>query len=183
MKVVFLDFDGVLNSERWDRHRAEHSKPDGSRYSLEDLDPACVARAQRVCDVTGAKVVISSDWRRQGDIARLRAILVRNGLTAEVIDVTPVDGVHFGLEISRESEIKAWLDTHPEVTRWVAIDDMTLALDDRLVNTSEEVGLTDADADLAIERLREWCGCGDELRADDREGQICGNCVASARKL
>ena len=47
MKVVFLDIDGVLNN-------------DESKYLPARLDSACVSRVSRICELTDAKVVITS---------------------------------------------------------------------------------------------------------------------------
>lgn len=48
MKVIFLDFDGVITTEK-------------SRWCL-DKDKMLLLK--RIVDATGAKIVISSSWRR-----------------------------------------------------------------------------------------------------------------------
>lgn len=47
MKVIFLDFDGVITTEE------SRSKLDLSKMRL----------VKKICDATGAKIVISSSWR------------------------------------------------------------------------------------------------------------------------
>lgn len=47
MKVIFLDFDGVITSK--------------NGYSL-DLEK--MEMAKKICDETGAYIVVSSSWRR-----------------------------------------------------------------------------------------------------------------------
>lgn len=60
MKVIFLDIDGVLNYTKW----YTNERNPGNLHGQEgDLDPLCVDRIIRICEETGAKVVISSDWR------------------------------------------------------------------------------------------------------------------------
>ena len=60
MKIIFLDNDGVLNYTNWyvsDQNPGNLSGQDG------DIDPLCVDRVLRICKETGAKIVMSSDWR------------------------------------------------------------------------------------------------------------------------
>ena len=60
MKVIFLDIDGVLNYTKW---YTDERNPGNLHGQEGDLDPLCVDRIIRICEETGAKVVISSDWR------------------------------------------------------------------------------------------------------------------------
>ena len=65
MKVIFLDIDGVLNYTKW---YTDERNP-GNLYGQEgDLDPLCINRIIRICEETGAKVVISSDWCLINDV-------------------------------------------------------------------------------------------------------------------
>ena len=52
MKVLFLDVDGVLNSQRL-------GTPDGMR-------PWCVTQLARIVKESGCKIVVSSTWRAGG---------------------------------------------------------------------------------------------------------------------
>ena len=53
--------------------------------------------------------------------------------------------------VSRAAEIGAWLDAHPEVARYVVLDDRPSAADARLaprfVQTASDAGLTEEDAE------------------------------------
>ena len=68
------------------------------------------------------------------------------------------------LHSERQWEIHAWLQAHPRVRRWVALDDEELIEGQpnaaraaefvgHAVRTESHVGLTDADAELAISLL------------------------------
>jgi len=66
MKVLFLDFDGVLNHHRWfsDFLAREGREPlFGGDDDVDHFDPACVERVNRICRETGAVICISSAWR------------------------------------------------------------------------------------------------------------------------
>lgn len=55
MKLIFLDIDGVLNYEGYERLTRS-----GTRF----VDPILIKRLKKIIDCTGAKVVLSSTWRR-----------------------------------------------------------------------------------------------------------------------
>ena len=114
MRVIFLDIDGVLNSVLYDRERdREEGNIDRSRLPL----------LKRLVEETGAQVVLSSSWRKHWD----RDAALRDGIGSELertfrdagialFDKTPVAD-------SRAEEIALWLRAHPQVTRYVILDD------------------------------------------------------------
>ena len=125
MRVVFLDFDGVLN--------------DGFGGGL----PLLVDRLNRVTQQTGAVIVVHSSWRWGRSVEKLREILRSWGVTGSVCDKCPVpidykrtaDGLWVGNEdwasfqrgiVSTDERciaIQRWLDEHPEVIKYVIFDD------------------------------------------------------------
>lgn len=162
MKVIFLDIDGVLNYTQWyvsDRNPGNLNGQEG------DIDPMCVERVLRICKETGAKVVISSDWRISWEGTLMR--FERMGLTRDiVIDKTPeliwtrmsmydymLSEEDEGYEFSRGREIDLWLEAHPECTNFVIIDDRMDFTDEQephFVKVNPMCGLTDDNADIAI---------------------------------
>ncbi len=152
MRVVFLDFDGVLNSRALVEHSATPHAP-----GLSLLDEDAVARLERLCAVGGAGIVVSSTWRLTFDRPALQAMLRGKGLaTAPILGMTPLIPHKRG----RGSEIQLWLDTAPQTLGW-SIDGMVI-LDDEadmlhltpwLVQSSFETGLTDAHLSLATSVL------------------------------
>ena len=156
--IVFLDFDGVLNHDEWTRKRRARQEPWPTDADL--IDPACVARLQRLVDNTGAAIVISSAWRAIVGRTRSAAALRQRGLIADVLGGTPIfDGTQHGSAVmtsdGRAQEIHAWLYGNALVTRWVVLDDNHVEVDRRrFVRTDPAVGLTDADVDRAIAILR-----------------------------
>lgn len=168
MKVLFLDFDGVLNGRAFldtlPRTITLQARP--------DIDPACAARVQRICDVTGASIVVTSSWREMRahdgkpdtchaprDLSTLAGWLTDAGITAPVIGATSIApmGVDDNPGRRRSWQILAWTFDHPEVTRWVALDDLEMPPSDlwehRFIRTDGNTGVTEADADRAIELL------------------------------
>lgn len=146
MKIVFLDFDGVLNSERYVRN-SEGFGP--------AIDPSRMILLKQIIDATGAKIVLSTSWRehwspninecdKMGIL--INDIFKQHGL--EIFSKTPK------LCISRELEIKLWLDSHTNIENFVILDDMVLSdthLNGHFIKTSNYInGLDQTDVQSAI---------------------------------
>lgn len=116
MKVIFLDFDGVLNSEGSFRHEVRRK----NRRISDTLNPVACSNLQYILEQdSSVKIVISSTWRRLHTMVDLQNILNNYGVeAARVIGKTPM--VFSG---HRGHEIKLWLDENPNVTQYVIIDD------------------------------------------------------------
>ena len=135
MKVLFLDVDGVLNSEQW---FTLDSKDEDSYIGLRSISPKAALRVKEVLAQTEAKIVLSSVWRI---IPEMTKELEAWGIP--IFDQTPVlDTNH------RASEISAWLAAHPEVSVFAIIDDDDDAGDSavlapRFIQTSWKRGIQD----------------------------------------
>jgi len=117
VRLIFLDIDGVANTpETWS----------GMRHT-DALDDALVARVAALVRETGARVVLSSAWRKVYGRAATVAGLVRHGwpdAAEHVFDETPERwGEPRGAEIG--GWLNAWhLDSsRPRVARYVILDD------------------------------------------------------------
>ncbi len=145
MKVIFLDIDGVLNN----REVSIRKKDEGCRV----WDEKCIDRLNRITDETGAKIVISSTWRRSKDFYSI--IKNEMGITGEIIGKT-IDYL-LTPNPERGDEIEEWLSRHPEVTVFVILDDESdmAHLEFHHFQTETEFGLTDGQAEAAIRRLNE----------------------------
>jgi hypothetical protein len=166
MKVLFLDFDGVLNSHQsavfW------HSKRDQTKWETEmysdwggslkeyiahEFCPIALSNMDFLCSRNpDLKVVVSSTWRIGETVDSLKKILYPAKHVANaIIDVTPHFSRHRGEEIQR------WLDEHPEVTNYVIVDDDRDMLDsqkEHFVNTSELHGFQYGDVHWAEAALK-----------------------------
>lgn len=151
MKVVFLDFDGVLVVPR----------TRGQSGSRSVADPDCVAALNFVLSVTGARIVVSSSWRG-AMLSPMKEVLRGWGvLPKSVLGVTPRLRELGKPSIPRGREIQAWLDERAaargDVEGFVILDDDSDMehLLPRLVKTDYEQGLTIERANLAINLLSE----------------------------
>ena len=143
MRIVFLDFDGVLNTRALVARAPTPLAP-----GLGLLSAEAVARVERLCVDGGAGIVVSSTWRLTFGRPALHDMLRAKGLTTTpVLDITPLIPHKRG----RGQEIQLWLDTTPRARGW-SVEGMVI-LDDEpdmlhlmpwLVQSSFETGLTDA---------------------------------------
>jgi hypothetical protein len=141
--ILFLDFDGVLTNDQWERTHESFT-----------FDPAKLAHVNHIVEATGARIVVSSDWRRLS-FDRVCNRLASAGLKHRPIGCTPPEEP--GSRITRGMEIDAWLVQNQYRDVFVILDDSSEHLlephADRLVPVDAEFGLTEADADRAIALL------------------------------
>lgn len=148
-KIVFLDVDGVLNSDEFDKWLQDnHMK---KYYGYELLDQKAILNLQDIVFTTGAEIVLSSSWRLSKSCSeRLRQQLLPYGL--QFVDRT-VSIPHK----DRGEEIKEWLSRHPNVTHFVILDDEfeMAGLEEHFVQTDFNTGLLPHHTEKAIKILME----------------------------
>jgi len=141
MKVIFLDFDGVLN---------KFTDPESLLY----LSKECVENLNSLVERSGSKIVITSQWRTLYPMVDLRQILINAGLKYPrcIIGATP-DLLGEPRVTSRGEEIDKWLKkTEKDIDSFVIIDDEDdmKPFMDRLVQTNYDNGLTKDDIERAV---------------------------------
>ncbi len=165
MKVIFLDIDGVLNSQAWGKYGHGLDPSDGGKCSQETLkwDPAAVANLRQIVAETGAQIVVSSSWRGYRDKAVenwQRMFACYGWPDVPVIGETPdLNRMVNGIYVSkiRGDECAAWMALHPEVTHYVCIDDDADFLPGQsCVFTDHRWGLTSLEARQAIRLLTDY---------------------------
>ena len=146
--VIFLDFDGVLNTEQHQARLATEGKPTKDAWGPL-FDPRAVENLRRIIDVTDARIVVTSSWRFAHRLGSLRMMWTARELPGEILD-TLVCGATY---ISRGEEIECWLERN-DCPDYVIIDDLDDFLPSqrlRYVEINPIVGITEADAQKAIE--------------------------------
>lgn len=113
MQVIFLDVDGVLNIHSQSYYSLS-LRADGSSLWMERH---LVHRLNYLIKTTGADVVISSSWR--GDMEDLKAQLEKEEFKYwdKVIGATGYKDKYRG------DQIQSYLNNHPEITRFVVLED------------------------------------------------------------
>lgn len=145
-KVIFLDYDGVVNTPMWHEDGSiNYNYPsDGKVNNFQ-----AIMWLNNLLWRTGAKIVVSSTWRYCCHDTSYQDCLYNAGLKDkyEIIGCTP----WFGNE-TRTEEIHKYLEEHPEIDRYVILDDENVD-DDNFVKCEQYYGFGYKECVKAIEIL------------------------------
>lgn len=183
MKIVFLDIDGVLNSQNraiqlQDLHkRGLCSEEDVLNWDLPYEDT--LSALKRIVDATGAEIVLSSTWRRSPErVKQLNERFrpygfqiygkTRSGVYHEDLEMLGFDlnkcyssyedkRTGKAYTTDRGAEIALWISEHPGLEGFVILDDDSADIDQYYgkehVATDFRIGLTMELAEDAIHIL------------------------------
>ena len=136
MKVIFLDIDGVLNTN-----------------SDREISSDKLKLLSELVSKTGADVVLSSSWRYGWNqlklnqpgtrIYRLKQLLKDNDIVIKDI---------IGLDLTKSIQIKNYLNTNM-ISNYIVLDDEPIDTAN-LVKTNGDVGLTQSDCQKAYQLLK-----------------------------
>lgn len=116
MKVIFLDMDGVLCTPR-------ASVASGDTGMMAYLDPIACLLLRKLVEKTGARLVISSTWRKYHTRESFASILSANcpNLGNYVVreDAWRTDD----LGPRRGNEIARWLESRNDIEKFIILDD------------------------------------------------------------
>lgn len=106
MKVIFLDIDGVLNGIEFQKSATKEPPI---------IDETRLTILKEIIDQSGAKVVLSSSWKKfWKPHCTFDIIFQKSGI--DIYDITPVLGW-------KKDEISTWLAAHPNTESYVILDD------------------------------------------------------------
>ena len=150
MKTIFLDHDGVicLSTEwggRFKKQTEARRKLSQSIDSLpvearfDNFNKKAIEILNEILKETGAEIVVSSDWKKWANVEELGEYYEQQGIDKKPIAFTknlndcdvPQNfpwSRTYDLEQSRSLEIKQYLQDHPEITHWVAVDDLNMGI-------------------------------------------------------
>ena len=158
-KCIFMDHDGVIclsnnwggRTKKWSKYRSENPESSSDKRDapvevrFDDFDEKAVRILNQILEETGAEIVVSSDWKRWANVEEMGEYYESKGIIRKPIALTPdlgdctwenedrenwVWSPRWDLEMSRVVEIRQYLYDHPEITHWVAIDDLHLGKTD-----------------------------------------------------
>lgn len=121
MKVVFLDFDGVVNIPTA-KYENEHLAITCSHGGDDKLnDPIAIGLLNALCLATKAEIVVTSSWRTAG-IKRMRELLYNSGLDKS-IKIQGCTPYNLSYSAQRGSEVEAYLRDRPTIKEYIILDD------------------------------------------------------------
>lgn len=117
MKVIFLDYDGVVNTPIWDeRGNIDYNHPSDGKVN----NYQAIMWLNHLLWRTNAKIVVSSTWRYCCNDTSYQDCLYNAGLKRkyEIKDCTAWFGNN-----TRTEEIHQYLKEHPTIDKYVILDD------------------------------------------------------------
>jgi hypothetical protein len=141
MKLIFLDIDGVMNHRK---HFVRSRLHDGQEFC-----PIAVRNLREILKRTGAKIVVSSTWRKMG-LTKIKELFRNYDMQQYIHGITPVIE-----DVIRGKEIQQYLIGLSDVESYVILDDDDDMGDllPRLVHTSQLDGLNDEKREEVIRLL------------------------------
>lgn len=114
-RIVFLDYDGVVNTPMWNAEGTHCSYGFPKQGKVNNFQ--AVQWLSEACQKFGYDIVVTSTWRLDDNY---KECLINGGLRKgiEILGRTP----RFSGQ-PRGSEIKAYLEEHPEILYYVIVDD------------------------------------------------------------
>lgn len=156
MKVLFLDVDGVLNRIGTDNRTTERVEGSG----VIGVEHEKCELVRHILKETGAKLVISSTWRKHKNLMRHLSRALGKKAMKHFEGCTPCldSRLESGLwrAATRGQEILSFVSRRPEIEHFVILDDES-GMDDllpHLIQTDYSVGLTPEIALRVIERMK-----------------------------
>lgn len=161
MKIIFLDVDGVLNSQN---DLMIYRKKNNINHCIlyTEVEDRPLKLLKEIVDKTAAKIVVSSSWRigckRSGEesilgnrlFVKLETRLKEYGMN--IYDITP----SLGSRSQRGDEIREWLSKNP-TDNFIILDDDSDMCEyremDNFIHTTYKYGLTEELKDRAIKIL------------------------------
>lgn len=154
MKVLFLDFDGVLNTASYRKNLDLYLRSPIEREKLSFI--------KKIVDATDAEIVLSTSWRRywqfNGAHTDKTGILIDKLFSEYGVTVTSKTPSKNPLR--RDEEIDLWLRDRyfTKIESYCILDDVAEIFPaetarNHLVLTDGEIGITDSDVKKAISML------------------------------
>ena len=119
MKIIFLDFDVVMDTAYYDHVLSKEGLPGNDPYGTV-FDPDCGRTLNEIIDTTGADIVVTSSWKYFMTYKDFLDMWEYRKLPGFVTDVTPTPTVRR----NRGDEIDAWLAECDVDCEYVIIDDL-----------------------------------------------------------
>lgn len=164
MKILFLDIDGVLNSDDFFESTRSNCSfklsegicDDGVRY-IQKLD---VKAVRLLCDFViehDIKIILSTTWREAFSISFIRGLMMRIAAFPDgcFMGKTPI----FPHRVKRGAEISSWLGGNKNC-QYIIFDDLEPSdflrgQRGRLIQTDPRIGLTTENLKAAKELLEQ----------------------------
>ena len=153
MKIIFLDIDGVLNTDKWEAYMLSQRLPLEDEFGI-FFDKEAINNLAKILTITKAKIVIHSTWKLGKPLEWLQLLWNKRRLPGHIFDITPDIPPYY----NKDDEITEWLVNHSEVNDYVILDDeaeFSLSLNKHFVQINSTLGITKENVIAAIILLKQ----------------------------
>lgn len=146
MNVIFLDYDGVVNTPQWSLKNSKWICTFNWPRDNKVNNIQAVQWVSEFCEKYDYQIVVSSTWRLHDNYEEcLHNAGLRKGI--KIIGRTSI------CDNGRQEEISLWLSEHPEVERYLIFDDENVkGFEDYLIKCDTSTGFGKKEFEYA-ERL------------------------------
>lgn len=156
-KIIFLDIDGVLRTHKSDLEWSNKLATPIFKGVDRLFDKTLVDNLNEVIYLTGAKIVITSNWRIYLSLEELQRIFKERGVIGEIIGKTGLGHLKGGSPIpigNRGLEIQDWLDRNP-IRKFIIIDDQVSDINNifpswKIIKVNPQIGFVEVEKALDI---------------------------------
>lgn len=121
MKVVFLDFDGVINIPMWDIKGEIYRYNSPSDGKVNDFQAICWLN--QLCIKSNANIVLTTSWRNTRTQEFLAKLLYDSGLNPKIKVIGKTPRIDLSSTDKRSFEIFQYLEDNVEIKKFVILDD------------------------------------------------------------
>ena len=167
-RIIFLDFDGVLNTENYQAHLSRQGMPQWDEFG-QLFDPFAVENLRLILEAfPDALLVINSSWKLEG-LGRMKELWASRKLPGRIHSITPdyvpdlanldlADENDIAFLAGKGNEVKQWLVMNaPGECRYVVLDDVPFfpkEMASHFIQINPETGITKEDVEKAIHILK-----------------------------
>lgn len=163
-KVLFLDFDGVLNTGKYQNQLKNNGQKMADEFGLCLFDPEAVENLKTILEaVPETLIVITSSWKDAYGPNAVRRMWKERGMPGKIHSMTRVCMDFFPDLESGEMppikgpEVKQWLEEHDmKGCKYVILDDVQDFLPEQkshIALIDPNIGISKEDADNAVSLL------------------------------
>lgn len=158
-KYIFLDFDGVLNTENHQQELASVGKQRADKYGPL-FDPTAIRQLERIVEETGAKICLISSWGYEGE-EKMRQLWKDRKMPGELLAVccnSPIGIDDFVLScenptpemmVGKGRDVKAFLSAIKVPYQYVILDDVPDFYSDQMSHYIQVNPIKGIDEDVA----------------------------------
>lgn len=148
MKIIFLDFDGVMATDYYSLIMEKNSLPERDEFGV-FFDPQCVECLSQIIEQTSADIVVTSSWQDLMSYQDITRMWLSRKLPGYVTDLIPL------VNKRRGDNIDAWIKECGPLESYLILDDLPIyEFNDHHLNHMIKVdsyrGLQDTMIEMAV---------------------------------